>query len=117
MKTSALDTLATVLSKGSFAAAANEVGLTPSAVSLQMAQLEAYFGQPMFDRSGRTVRPTPFAQEVCGAVRQALAVIEGFRSRPVLSVSGVLRVGAIPSVQTSVLPPALRVVQATHPDL
>ena len=117
MKLTALETLTTVQARGSFAAAAEAIGLTPSAVSLQMKQLEDYFGQPLFDRSGRTVRLTPFAREVAAAVGQALAVVEGFRARREPAVSGLLRLGAIPSVQTSALPVALRLAQTDHPDL
>lgn len=117
MKLAALDTLAAVLASGSFSAAAGEVGLTPSAVSLQMKQLEEYFGRPLFDRSGRTAVPTPFARELSGATGAALAVIESFRRRSDVTVSGVLRLGAIPSVQNSVLPYALRVLHERHPAL
>lgn len=117
MKLAALDTLAAVLASGSFSAAAAQVGLTPSAVSLQMKQLEEYFGRPLFDRSGRTAVPTPFAQELSGATGAALAAIEGFRARSTMAVSGVLRLGAITSVQTSVLPHALRVLLERHPGL
>lgn len=117
MKLAALETLASVLSTGSFAAAAAEVGLTASAVSLQMKQLEAYIGRPLFDRSGRTAVPTPVARELATASASALAAIEGFRARSPLSVSGVLRLGAITSVQTSVLPHALRLLRDRHPGL
>lgn len=117
MKLAALDTLGVVLATGSFTAAATEVGLTPSAVSLQMKQLEAYFGRPLFDRSGRAAVPTPFARELATASGTALAVIEGFRARSNVSVSGVLRLGAITSVQTSVLPQALRILRDDHPGL
>lgn len=117
MKLAALDTLAAVLASGSFSAAAGEVGLTPSAVSLQMKQLEEYFGRPLFDRSGRTAVPTPFARELSGATGPALAVIESFRTRSTMAVSGVLRLGAITSVQTSVLPHALRLLLERHPGL
>ena len=41
-----LATLDAILRRGSFAAAAHDVGLTPSAVGLQIKQLEEYFGQP-----------------------------------------------------------------------
>ena len=58
MNLNALATLAAILEHGSFAAAAARVGCTPSAVSLQVRQLETYFGRPLFDRSGRGVRPT-----------------------------------------------------------
>lgn len=117
MKLAALDTLGVVLVTGSFTAAATEVGLTPSAVSLQMKQLEAYFGRPLFDRSGRAAVPTLFARELATASGTALAVIEGFRARSNVSVSGVLRLGAITSVQTSVLPKALRILRDDHPGL
>lgn len=59
MKFEFLMTLNSVLRHGSFANAADDVGLTASAVSLQMKRLEEYLGQPLFDRSGRSVRPTP----------------------------------------------------------
>lgn len=117
MKLAALDTLGAVLATGTFTAAASSVGLTPSAVSLQMKQLEDYFGRPLFDRSGRTAVPTPFARELAAAAGSALAVIEGFRARSTLSVTGLLRVGAITSVQTSVLPHALRLLTQRHPGL
>lgn len=117
MKLAALDTLGAVLATGSFTAAAADVGLTPSAVSLQMKQLEAYFGRPLFDRSGRAAVPTAFARELASASGAAMAVIEGFRARSTLSVSGVLRLGAFTSFQTSVLPKALRILRDEHPAL
>jgi DNA-binding transcriptional LysR family regulator len=117
MKLAALDTLGAVLATGSFTAAAAQVGLTPSAVSLQMKQLEAYFGRPLFDRSGRNAAPTAFARELAAASGSALAIIEGFRARSTLAVSGVLRLGAINSVQTAVLPQALRLLRDRHPGL
>jgi DNA-binding transcriptional LysR family regulator len=117
MKLSALDTLCAVLASGSFSAAAREVGLTPSAVSLQMKQLEDYFGRALFDRSGRTAVPTPLARELASQAGAALAVIESFRSRTTVSVAGVLRLGAIASVQAAVLPHALRILRERHPEL
>lgn len=117
MKLAALETLGAVLSTGSFSAAANEVGVTASAVSLQMKQLESYIGRPLFDRSGRTAVPTPVARELAAASASALATIEGFRARSPLAVSGLLRLGAITSVQTSVVPHALRLLRSRHPAL
>jgi DNA-binding transcriptional LysR family regulator len=117
MKIEALQSLQTVLATGSFARASGELGLTPSAVSLQMKQLEEFFGKPLFDRSGRVVRATPFALEMAAAVQQSLSVIEGFRARRAPSASGVLRLGVIPSVQKMAMPRALRAMQTDHPDL
>lgn len=49
-----LNTLAAVARYGTFAAAGDRVGLTQSAVSVQMRKLEEMLGITLFDRSGRT---------------------------------------------------------------
>ena len=117
MKLASLQTLLAVVSRGSLVTAAADRGITPSAVSLQMKQLESWFGRPLFDRSGRTLRATPLALEIAAAASKALSDLQRFRAQPLPSVAGVLRLGAIPSVQTSALPVAIRVAQTTHRDL
>lgn len=117
MNFAALTTLVAVVTKGSFAAAAQEVGCTPSAVSLQMKHLEAYFGRALFDRSTRSVRPTPFARELAAEAAEMIERMRGLRSRPSLTVSGRIRLGAIQSVQLAVLPMALRALRDEHPEL
>lgn len=109
-----LTTLVAILDKGSFAAAAQQVGCTPSAVSLQVKQLETYFGQPLFDRAARAAKPTAFAAEVAALGRDFGARLEALRTRPALSVAGRLRLGAIASVQTDALPQALRTLRDRH---
>jgi DNA-binding transcriptional LysR family regulator len=117
MKLSALATLNCVIRKGSFAAAAEERGLTPSAVSQQMHQLELYFGQPLFDRSLRTVSPTPFAHEVVASVADTLQSLDALRDRRSPSISGRVRLGVVNSVQVSTLPACLLHARQNFPDL
>ena len=117
MRFAFLATLDAVLKRGSFAAAANDVGLTPSAVGLQIKQLEDYFGQPLFDRSGRHARPTPFARELTTKMQTALTVIESLREKRTPAVSGKLSLGTIRSVQTTTLPMALLAIRERHPQL
>lgn len=117
MNLSALSTLVAILDKGSFTAAADAVGCTPSAVSLQIKQLEAYFGQPLFDRSARTAKPTDFALEAGLIARELLARLGGLRARREAGISGRVRLGAIASIQTDSLPPALRLLRDRHPAL
>jgi DNA-binding transcriptional LysR family regulator len=117
MNVGMLATLAAIVDRGSFAAAAREVGCTPSAVSLQVKQLEAYFGQLLFDRSARTAKPTPFALEAVTVARDFSHRLEALRARPSVKVSGRVRLGAIASVQTSALPPALKLLRDRHPAL
>ena len=117
MKIAFLATLDAILRRGSFAAAAHDVGLTPSAVGLQVRQLEDYFGQPLFDRSGRRAQPTPFARELVSKMQSMLAVIEALREKRTPLVSGKLALGTIRSVQITTLPAALREVRAHYPQL
>lgn len=56
-----LRTLVEVIGHGSFAGAANRLGYTASAVSQQMAALEAAAGLPLFERTARSTRPTEAA--------------------------------------------------------
>lgn len=117
MNLTLLNTLRTILEQGSFTAAAEVVGCSPSAVSLQVKQLEGYFGKPLFDRSTRTVVPTPFAREVVSAVGEFSHALQKLRSRPAMDVTGKIKAGVITSMQSDVLPAALRELRLRHPRL
>ncbi|MCZ2495245.1 LysR family transcriptional regulator [Xylophilus sp. Kf1] len=117
MNLTLLNTLRTILDHGSFTAAAGVVGCSPSAVSLQVKQLEAFFGRPLFDRSTRTMVPTPFAREVVGAVGDFAHALQRLRSLPAMAVTGRIQVGVITSMQSDVLPGALRELRRRHPQL
>lgn len=117
MKFAFLTTLDAVLKRGSFTAAGQEVGLTVSAVSLQIKQLEEFFGQRLFDRSSRTAQPTPFAREVVATTQAAMASIERLRVKRATAYAGRVSLGTIRSVQLTTLPQALRVVRERYPQL
>ncbi|MFC5390089.1 LysR family transcriptional regulator [Brevundimonas bullata] len=117
MKFEFLMTLNSVLRHGSFASAADDMGLTPSAVSLQMKRLEEYVGQPLFDRSGRTVRPTPLASDLAESIRTALDAVEEARTRHSAALSGRVVIGAIRSLQPTMIPLVLREIGDRHPGL
>ena len=117
MNLAMLITLRTILEQGSFTAAAGVVGCSPSAVSLQVKQLEQYFGKPLFDRSTRVVVPTAFAREVVDAVGDFSHRLQMLRFRPVVEVAGRVKVGVITSMQSDVLPQALHALRQRHPSL
>ncbi|MCW3820773.1 LysR family transcriptional regulator [Micromonospora sp. DR5-3] len=62
LKPEHLRTLREVIQLGSFAAAANRLGYTSSAVSQQIAALERQLGVKLFDRSAHSVLPTSAAE-------------------------------------------------------
>jgi DNA-binding transcriptional LysR family regulator len=117
LKIEFLKTLDAILRLGTFARAGEEVGLTASAVSLQVKRLEEYLGQPLFDRSARTARPTPFAVELAQTMRSALQAMDDARSQQTPSVSGKIVVGAIRTTQSTSVPVALRHISARFPQL
>jgi DNA-binding transcriptional LysR family regulator len=117
MKIEMFDTLDAVLRGGSLAAAAGEMNLTASAVSMQMKQIEAYLGQPLFDRSGHAIRPTALAHEVAAAMRQGLQHLQSMRRRSAVAVEGVVRLGIIESMLPTLLPGTLSVLRTRYPGL
>ncbi len=103
-----LKTFVAVARHGTFAAAGLRVGLTQSAVSAQMRVLEQNLGVRLFDRSGRAAvlnaagrHALPLAEQMLGLYAQ-MAV-----PTALAEWQGELKIGAIASVQTGLLPEAL----------
>lgn len=71
-----LRTLLETVRLGSFAAAANRLGYTASAVSQQMAALERAVGVPLFERSARSAHPTEAATAMARHSVRVLADID-----------------------------------------
>jgi DNA-binding transcriptional LysR family regulator len=111
-----LKTFVAVARHGTFAAAGQQVGLTQSAVSAQMRVLEQGLGVRLFERSGR-------AAVLNAAGRHALPLAEqmlGLYAQMALPTSaaewqGELKVGAIATLQTGLLPEALPRFRAAAP--
>lgn len=117
MKFSFFETLEAVLRTGSLSRAADEMNLTPSAVSMQMKQVEVFFGQPLFDRSGLQVKPMPFAHEVASVMHLPMQQIEQLRRRKSIQIEGTIRLGVIESMQASLLPGVIQHLLKKHPAL
>ena len=107
MKLDAFVTLEAVIRNGTLAAAAAEMHLTASAVSSQMKQLEAYFGQPLFDRSGPQLRPMPLANEASRMMGETLRQLQSLRELSHVAVRGIATLGVLESMLPLILPPTL----------
>lgn len=112
-----LRTLLAIAERGSFAAAARDIHLTESAVSMQMKALEEELGLALFDRSKR---PPVLTEAGRGLLPEAKELVGGYerlarRKDEVPPVEGRLRLGAVPSVITGILPGAIAAMRRKHP--
>lgn len=117
MKIETFQTLQAVIATGSMARAAQQLHLTPGAVSMQVKQLEEYMGVALFDRSRHAVQPKPLALELCelaGAFRQRL---DALRQRSTLEVQGNVRLGVLDTLLPLLLPSTLARLEQRHPQL
>ncbi len=103
-----LKTFLAIVRCGSFAAAGNQIGLTQSAVSAQIRNLEDALGMRLFDRTGRSahlnaagLRAVPLAEQIL----ETFALMG--QPESLGEYRGELRIGAIATVQTGLLPPVL----------
>lgn len=106
----------------SFQAAAEELNLTPSAVSHQIRLLEAILGVRLFDRVGRGVTLTPEGAEYARSVRQSIrrlrAATSDVKSRSKKgSALDVVRIEAPPSFAHCWLLPRLGELMAHLPGI
>ena len=111
-----LKTFICVTQRGTFAAAGQQVGLTQSAVSAQIKSLEDTLGVKLFDRTGRSAtlnsagqRAIPLAEEILRLFGRMGAADSGN------DFHGTLRIGAIGTVQTGILPLALVALKSQAP--
>lgn len=111
-------TFVTICEAGNFSRAAERVGRTPSAVSLQVKRLEDRLGRALFLRHPRTVAPTADGEALLGLGRRLLAlndeVVAFFDAPP---MEGRVRFGAPNDSGFFALPAMLRRFAATHPQV
>jgi DNA-binding transcriptional LysR family regulator len=118
MNLTRLQTFVEVVQRGTFAGAADALSFTPSAVSQQMAKLEAEAGTALLTRDGAGVQLTEagrllheHAVGIVQAVRRARAGLDALQMEQVSR----LRIAACPVSTAVVVPRALRVLRRRLP--
>ena len=100
-----------------FSRAADELGLTPAAVSYQIKDIEAQLGLALFARTSRSIRLTPAGEALAGAAADAL---DGLRrataqARRLARGQQTLRLSVGARFATNWLLPRLPRFRAAHP--
>jgi DNA-binding transcriptional LysR family regulator len=113
-----LNTFVVVADRGSMAAAARVLNITPAAVAQQIRTLERELGAPLIARAGRTVSLTEEGSRILQRARDLLRDVADMRSVANDSeVSGELRLGACPTALAGMLPDILARMVAKFPQI
>ncbi|EJK83778.1 LysR substrate-binding domain-containing protein [Rhizobium sp. AP16] len=104
---SELKTLVAIAHFGTFAAAGDRIGLTQAAVSGQMKRLEEKLGVQLFERTGRSATLNAAGLRTLERAKDIIAKFEAIADPADEDSGGRLSIGAIASVQSTVLARAL----------
>ncbi|TWI52753.1 transcriptional regulator, LysR family [Pseudomonas duriflava] len=109
----------TLMRERSVTRAAEKLFLGQPAISAALARLRALFDDPLLVRTGRTMEPTPRAQEIFSLLSPALDSISSAMSRAQTfepaKAERVFRIGLSDDVEFALLPPLLRRLRAEAP--
>jgi DNA-binding transcriptional LysR family regulator len=120
MDTRQLQAFCAVVEKKSFSQAAEQLGVTQPAVSLQVRALEQRLGQSLLDRSGRRVEPTEAGRRLYRSAQRMLALEEQLLDEVGADdgrLTGTLAIGASTGPGAHLVPLLLCEFQRQHPDL
>jgi len=113
-----LRTLAVAMDLGGFRKAAERLGRSQSAVSLQMRRLEERVGRPLFRREGRGLVLTDAGDLVLGYARQILELNDqAIAAARGIGIGGSVRFGVPQDFGDSWLPSVLARFSRTHPSV
>ncbi|MCG3186438.1 MAG: Glycine cleavage system transcriptional activator [Rhodocyclaceae bacterium] len=102
---------------GSFSRAADELCITPSAVSHRIAQLESQLGTALLLRVGPLVSLTPRGRELLPHVHEGLEALRAGLAKIAKPVLPRVRLTLAPAIASHWLIPRLPAFQRTHPDI
>jgi DNA-binding transcriptional LysR family regulator len=113
-----LETFVAIADYGTFAGAGEAIGLTQSAISLQIKSLETMLGTELFDRSKRPPVMNTQGLKLVSRAREIINLCQALKDDVVDNpLGGALRLGVIPTVMSGVLPKTLLQLRQTHPQL
>ena len=119
MDTRQLAAFCAVVERRSFSQAAEQLGVTQPAVSLQIRSLEKRLGLQLLDRSGRRVEPTEAGHRLYRSAQRLLALeeqlLQELGEEAEGELSGRLEIGASTGPGGTVLPVLLAQFQQRHP--
>ncbi len=117
MEARTLMTFLKVVEMQSFSKAAEALGYTQSAVTIQIQHLEKELCVPLFDRIGKTVAVTHYGQEFVPYAKEAVAAFNRATNFTLAKeyISGTIRIGTIESLMQTYFAEILEFYHMTYP--
>lgn len=113
-----LRTFVAIAETGRFGRAAERVGRSQSAVSLQIKRLEDVTGQALFRKSGRLMELTPSGEKLLGYARRLLALnAEAMDAIAEDALTGAVRFGMVQDFADTHLPDVLGRFASAYPSV
>lgn len=115
-----LELIAAVCSAGSLSAAARALQISQPTLSKSIGRIERELGVRLFDRSGRTARPTALGEFVAGRAEpllQAATALTREIQHHLQGESGRITIAAGPATRVRPLPDVIRRAAAAYPSL
>jgi DNA-binding transcriptional LysR family regulator len=113
-----LQAIVAIAEQSSFTAAANALGLSHSAISLQVKTLEEELQLKIVDRRTRPPTLTDTGLALVEHARRMLTIADGIRALAGDDrLMGTVTIGVVPSVLVHLIPPALAQLRLAHPKL
>jgi DNA-binding transcriptional LysR family regulator len=115
-----LKAFAAVVERASFARAAEHLGLSPSALSQTIRQLEGRLGTRLLNRTTRSVAPTPTGAQLYGRIApliQDMAEALAEAGAAAGQTSGTLRINTLGMAARQVIAPRLGRFHRAHPEV
>jgi DNA-binding transcriptional LysR family regulator len=110
-----------IYSEGSITAAARQLNLTQPAVSHALGRLRTLFNDPLFERRGQGMAPTPLARSLSGEVRLALqSFARTLQDTPHFEPTATVRrftMGMRDALESTLLAPLMARVSAVAPQV
>jgi DNA-binding transcriptional LysR family regulator len=112
-----IEVLAVLAREEGVSAAARKLGLTQSAVSMALAELEREAGGPLFRRAGRRMIPGERGRSLAEEAEKVLSLVARMEEllEPSGELRGVLRIGASTTIGNYLLPSLLAAFREANP--
>ncbi|MBO5010220.1 MAG: LysR family transcriptional regulator [Clostridia bacterium] len=115
-----MDYVYAVYQEGSFTRAAEKLYISQPALSLTIKKVEKEIGAPIFERSGREIKPTVIGAKYIAAIESTMRIQNNLNTEIddiLMLKNGTISIGAPQFIAENILPEPIRLFKSRYPDI